>query len=808
MAQTIISQNYTDNGHTIKAGEVIWQGTSLADAVSASQNGYVYLYNVKTGKFLNTGGAYGVQGTLSSVGMRVKVTSTSQNVNGRTRTGYTIEGRVDNPGQGSFMSPNGSTSSEIYMDRRGTYRTDKYYSEPIWSFSTNGAGSTSASVKVINQENGEEETKTLTITSYIITNVTRNNTAGANSNDAVLFSSDNNVWRFVSEEDYKKAMDNVTWGQVDLGSFVQDAEFSRDSKDARYWVWSTNGEGSTPSPILTGTDSEGETITLDTYSYAERTSGGNKYGYAVNNYDTNQNTNPTHWHQRNQDLMCNAYVFDDQYRNSISGATIGRINGSTVGNTDHDNFRNAYAKYYAAEIYNEKIMLSQEIHMDGVENLKEGLYKVTAQAFYYDDVNGTTNQLSTDEDKAVAYFFVNSTTDGVTKPQATPLKTMSSENFNITPHSGVSAGSIFDNHPTAYQIEFYVEVKKNTTLTIGMRMDEAKGWAVIGNIHFWAHGKQALFLDEDWNENTSVPYYNETTGVQEWSEGNPYLFTSFLDAYDFPATVYYNRTLTKDKWNPICLPISLTADQIHAAFGENAKVSEFVGMDSKDASLIKFKKVDLDKSGTIMETGKPYIIKPTRDPDLREGEQQIEVGNGGHTHYATVQAPVYYIGGVTKTSTRESGKLPELIPVTCPNTGLTFVGNYYARTLKGTVSGGNDIYGSSNPNGQYNYWVITMGKMYHLTGANDYNLWGTYAYIYDKDGIFKTASAGAKAQNLRISIDGIEEDIVTAIEGLHIENVTNYDVYNMSGQKVAENAQLDALPKGVYIVNGKKYVVK
>ena len=779
MAQTIISQNFTDNGHQIKAGEVIWQGTSLTDAVTASQTGYVYLYNVKTGKFLNTGGSYGVQGVLSSVGMRVKVTSTTQTYNGRNYNGYTIEGRVDNPGQGSFMSPNGN-SDPIYMDRRGTIQGGTYYSHPVWTFTTNGAGSTSATVKVINQESGDEEDKTLTITSYIINNATRNNSAGA-VNDLVQFSSSNNVWRFVSEEDYKKAMDNVTWGQVDLGSFVQDAEFSRDSKDARYWVWSLNGTATTPSEILTGEDSEHQEITLDT-----------QYGYGT----------PTHWHQRNQDLMCNGYVFG----NSISSSNIGRINGSNVSGTDHDGFRNSYAKYYAAEIYNEKIMLSQEIHMDGVENLKEGLYKVTAQALYYDDVEGKTNQLSTDADRAVAYFFVNSETDGVTKEQATPIKTMSSENYQITPHSGVSAGSIFDNHPTAYQIEFYVEVKKNTTLTIGMRMDEAKGWAVIGNIHFWAHGKQALFLDEDWNENTSVPYYNETTGVQEWSEGNPYLFTSFLDAYDFPATVYYNRTLTKDKWNPICLPISLTADQIHAAFGENAKVSEFEGMDSKDASLIKFKKVDLNKSGFIMETGKPYIIKPTRDPDLSEGSQQIEVGNGGHTHYATVQAPVYYIGGVTKTSTRESGKLPELVPVTCPNTGLTFVGNYYARTLKGSESDGNDIYGSSNPNGQYNYWVITKGTMYHLTGAKDYNLWGTYAYIYDKDNTFKTAAAGSK--KIRLSINGVEEDIVTAIEGLYIENVTNYDVYNMSGQKVATESNLEGLPKGVYIVNGKKYVVK
>ena len=48
-------------------------------------------------------------------------------------------------------------------------------------------------------------------------------------------------------------------------------------------------------------------------------------------------------------------------------------------------------------------------------------------------------------------------------------------------------------------------------------------------------------------------------------------------------------------------------------------------------------------------------------------------------------------------------------------------------------------------------------------------------------------------------IEGIEAEIGVAADG---------KVYNLNGQAVNNNGSLDGLPKGIYIVNGKKYVVK
>ena len=765
-AQTITNTNFTDNGYTVPAGDIVWLGTTLDDAVKACEgDGYVYLYNVKTGKFLNAGGTYGVHAVLSAVGMRLKVTQTTYN----SQTVYTIMGRVDNQKQGSYMSPNG-TGDDIYMDRKGEYTTGTQYSQPNWQFTVYAQPAGQQSV------NGE----TKTFNNYRITNIHRNsgnkptNYLGTSS-DNVLFvgqNGSNNVWRIVSEADYAKAMDNVTWGSVDLGAFLKDAEFGRDNMDGRYWVWS---DAEAPAVIETGTDAEGETYTKDAYDLS---------------------STPQHWHQRNQDKMVNGVLTTSD----IPNATIGsNVTGSTTGNIKQDGYQSAYAQYYAAEIYNEKITLSQELEMSNMENLKEGLYKMTAQALYYDDDEGLTND-------GIAYFFVNTTSnvDGETveKVQELPIIPMNKvTGNNITPHSGVSAGYVFDNDAKAYLLEFYIELKGETKITLGMRTEQAKGWTVIGNIHLYAHGKQALFLDEDWDENTSVSYINETTGKEKWSEGNPYKHTQFLKGYDFPATVYYNRTMTTGKWNPICLPIALTGAQVRSAFGGDCEVSEFVGLSKEGATKIRFQKVDLDTKG--MEICKPYIIKPTREPDIAKGGSiNLEVGNGGKTHYVTVEGPVYFIAGVTKESTEASGDLPAPKSVGPDAGGITFEGNFYKRTICPADDSTDDTFNQHN-------WVITKGDMYHLTNTKPYTLWGTYAYLHAPKDAFDEKVTETSVMS--VTIEDADLSIYTDVEGLYVDydgKIGNNAIYTLNGQKVSGASSLDRLPKGIYLLNGKKYVVR
>lgn len=58
------------------------------------------------------------------------------------------------------------------------------------------------------------------------------------------------------------------------------------------------------------------------------------------------------------------------------------------------------------------------------------------------------------------------------------------------------------------------------------------------------------------------------------------------------------------------------------------------------------------------------------------------------------------------------------------------------------------------------------------------------------------------------SLDG-DDDEVTGIEGAGEDAIAPYDVYDLSGRKVAHQVtSLDGLPNGIYIVNGKKILKK
>lgn len=768
-------------------GKVVWLGITLNKAVELSETGYVYLYNVSTDKFLNAGGSYGVQGVVSSIGMRVKIKYGS---NG-THSGYTIEGRVANAAQGSFLSPNGG-GDNIYIDRAGKYTTGDQYSRPYWTF-TNSTGSITL--------NGTQ----YTTNTFRITNNDRNNSRLGLSGNNTVFGNTGSDWRIIAEKDYLDAMDNVTWGEVDLGAFVQDADFGRDSKDARYWIWSVEDPITTPSTIKTRKDSEKQDITLDTYSTITSGNTTRLYDNYTESYVGNT-FNPTHWHQRNQDVMCNGV----NLLNGISRSKIGSNVAGTGNDVDHDGFRNSYAQYYAAEIYNEKISLTQTVSMSNVKNLNSGLYKLSIQALYDDGKTGaaagTTNGDGT-LDGAVAYVIaivqdVDEDGNPTGEPHVQRLPVICRNSIalgsTITRQSGVSAGYAFDNNPNAYVTNFFIELKQTSRLTIGIETTKAEGWTVFGNVHLYCNGKQVVFIDEDWSDQESLTYEQDGATITMPATGtdDPYKLIGFYNNnYSYPIYVNYQRTMTKDKWNTICLPIPVNGSQVIQAFGEGCKLSKLKIVDD---NIMRFHSVNLDVEG--IEAGVPYIIKPTREPDVPVGESETQtVGNGGENHTVTVEGPTYYIPGVDNSKYEKDSqgnpKLPTLKPYQSDESTygqITFEGTFYKRPVTTSFMQNNDV------------WMITQGDMWHLTGKQEKTLWATYCYLHAP----KETSAGAKS--MRIMVDD-EEVMTTAIEGLMIDygpTINDNKVYTLNGQRVGGVDSLNSLPKGVYIVNGKKYVVK
>ena len=113
---------------------------------------------------------------------------------------------------------------------------------------------------------------------------------------------------------------------------------------------------------------------------------------------------------------------------------------------------------------------------------------------------------------------------------------------------------------------------------------------------------------------------------------------------------------------------------------------------------------------------------------------------------------------------------------------VTFTGNYTASmSMKG-------YYGVADQN----------GSQYIMKGGSNSTLGSTGAY-------FSVAGAAAEVNRLALDLEG-----VTAIGSVETEGAEDaFDVYSISGVKVRTGAtNLDGLQRGLYIVNGKKVLVK
>jgi hypothetical protein len=94
-------------------------------------------------------------------------------------------------------------------------------------------------------------------------------------------------------------------------------------------------------------------------------------------------------------------------------------------------------------------------------------------------------------------------------------------------------------------------------------------------------------------------------------------------------------------------------------------------------------------------------------------------------------------------------------------------------------------------------YIISSDKFYFVDGAVTLKPFRAY---------FKVPALTANAKALNVNVDGQ----TTAVEGINADdNGSCGNVYNLSGQLVRKNANtLGGLTKGVYIINGKKMVVK
>lgn len=213
---------------------------------------------------------------------------------------------------------------------------------------------------------------------------------------------------------------------------------------------------------------------------------------------------------------------------------------------------------------------------------------------------------------------------------------------------------------------------------------------------------------------------------------------------DKVVTVTLKRSISKDYLNTVCLPFALSEDQVAEVFGEGSVVSDYT---SVTGTVMNFTPV------AEMAANHPYIVKATETFDTKN------------------------IAGVTlKTIAGNENKIE------FENTEKTFLADFVGSPLihEFTYTDGSELFLGKD------------GKLYRPNAKGD-KMKGMRAYFEVVD------YTGTEA---KVNIGGGLSSIDKLMNG---EAMTG-KVYNLNGQYVGNT--LDGLAKGLYIMNGKKYVVK
>lgn len=243
------------------------------------------------------------------------------------------------------------------------------------------------------------------------------------------------------------------------------------------------------------------------------------------------------------------------------------------------------------------------------------------------------------------------------------------------------------------------------------------------------------------------------------------------------ANVTLNRTFYKNYWNAICLPYSINRRQIEKVFGDGTMV---VLMNYIDTSTKKVMFIEHANQDII--AGYPYLIFPTDKADNDKKKHDPIPGITTRATFGEANSPLFSVG--TDEKTYPGAEMQ--------SDALVFKGTFTNTTLT---------------EGSY---VVTNKGVLSRIPKDGMKIRPYRSYIY-----FNRQTAGAKAISLQdMNVNGFEndEDNTTGIENLLFESgilTHSADVYSIDGQLVRSKAlNFNGLPKGVYIVNGKKYVKK
>ena len=742
-----------------------------------------FLYNVNTGKFLNAGGYWGTHVSLKDYPLSlwaVKNTNTNQ-----------IEFKQNmETGQGQYLGwMDGSKVYDdgVFIDRNLTDGT--HYG---WGFELQENGKNTYKIYTY-----KTKSPTLLSTKYYLcangddTDQDKNCEAYSDADIKKKNIGDYSTWRVLSMQQIydlitEKSSDNMT-SALDLSYRLDCPGFSRGDKDITVWKVRNFPEGT----------KGGWRFGLEHLYNTDNTLTGSGESSKLHTYDVNN-------------LSSSNYTFE----------------GTKY--TDKDNYERHLGKYFCADVKNKRGVIYQDvvIKAPGSYLIECKGYSTTTKAKIFAswfDKDGKN------EDKSLMHQNVLNQVSYMSKAEQEELH-VSEQNMDY-------AGKNFYGK-RKYINSVLVQVPKTKKqadgsygiirfgLIIGDNQDDTnvnvadKEWTVFDDFRllYASDNKSAdLILDEDRDNldylvNCSNTYKN--------------------------TVLHLNKTFKKDKWNSFVLPVSLKRDQFRQAFGANARLAKLSGLTSSE---IQFQTVNMDApdmtdNAEVLTAYTPYIIFPTK---IHTDNTKVSPAYKATLRYrnapsetqdVVVKANHYDIPNVTfKTNSANENDLSNMNTddktwtmkkvFSVTGDGTMEAHGTFARTF------GQDVTQNVTDEKADDYGVYQFNDHKIIDGRDD--LIG--CYFFDRGNLyyssknrprglrgfscwFKPGASSSSPKKLNLYIDGVANG-TTGIDEVAFgdEEPTGKaakGIYNMNGQLVSNGSDTTNLPAGMYIVNGKKCVVR
>lgn len=354
--------------------------------------------------------------------------------------------------------------------------------------------------------------------------------------------------------------------------------------------------------------------------------------------------------------------------------------------------------------------------------------------------------------------------------------------------------------------------------------------------------------EADVNELTAVdefkllyagPRRNPELILDEESTDLLYL-TKAADEYK-NSVLHLNRKLNDNMWNSLILPVDLTWGQMKRTFGDAVKVAKLTALTENSVQFVTVEPANDDS--VMVKAFEPYIVFPpyTQVKSAKytvdrfytsEGEDNSEwLGTNyekskdeNNRLTKTLEANHYDITMVSldreklKQHLNTNWESTITFPATGGGHGTMVCKGTMAKTYDKDESGKNKILsGRDDLNGDY---FMYKGKLIQVPSGNKVGENGEKGerYSYGLKAFrcwfeLNPAAGDTTGKSISLLIDGVE-DSTTGIDDIHgSTDRTSYKrgiegVFNMNGQMVRRSCSLEGLPKGMYVVNGKKIIIR